>query len=96
MNNNDVKDYSILPETYIRRICLFTLLLTFVLWYNIRNRDNSMHSNTAHGATCSAALYSIVATAQANGLDTEKYLTELFSQPAGTVIMPWKNKEEIV
>ena len=53
-------------------------------------RKNWMYSNTTHGATCSAALYSIVATAQANGLDTEKYLTELFSQPAGTVIMPWK------
>ena len=28
--------------------------------------------------------------AQANGLDTEAYLTELFSQPAGTLFMPWK------
>ena len=34
--------------------------------------------------------YSVIATAQANGLDTEAYLTELFSQPAGTLFMPWK------
>ena len=40
----------------------------------------------------SAALYSIVSTAQANGLDAEKYLTELFRQPAGTIILPWKEE----
>lgn len=32
-----------------------------------------------------------IATAQADGLDTEKYLTELFSQPAGTIYMLWRN-----
>ena len=48
-----------------------------------------LHSNTAHGAKCSAALYSIVATAQANGLNTEQYLTELFSQPPGTIFHPF-------
>jgi hypothetical protein len=52
-------------------------------------RKNWMHSNTANGAKCSAALYSIVATAQANGLNTEQYLTELFSQPAGTILLPF-------
>lgn len=36
-----------------------------------------------------AALYSIVATAQANGLDAERYLTDLFSQPAGTLLLPF-------
>ena len=45
-------------------------------------------SNTANGAKASAVLYSIAATAQANGVDTEQYLTELFSQPAGTIILP--------
>ena len=35
----------------------------------------------------SAILYSIAATAQANGIDTEQYLTELFSQPVGTIIL---------
>jgi len=38
-----------------------------------------------------AILYSIISTAQANGLDAEKYLTELFSQPAGTILLPWKD-----
>lgn len=51
-------------------------------------RKNWLFSNTANGAKCSAALYSIIATAQANGLDTEQYLTDLFSQPAGTIILP--------
>ena len=36
-----------------------------------------------------AALYSIVAAAQANGLDTEQYLTDLFSQPAETLLLPF-------
>ena len=52
-------------------------------------RKNWMHCNTANGAKASATLYSIIATAQANGLDVEKYLTELFSQPAGTILLPW-------
>ena len=34
-------------------------------------RKNWLFSNTANGAMCSAALYSIVATAQANGIDAE-------------------------
>ena len=53
-------------------------------------RKNWLFSNTARGADCSAALYSIVSTAQANGLDAEKYLTELFRQSAGTIMMPWE------
>nr|WP_028520101.1 IS66 family transposase [Ruminococcus flavefaciens] len=52
-------------------------------------RKNWMHRNTANGAKCSAALYSIAATAQANGLDAERYLTVLFSQPAGTILLPF-------
>jgi len=30
-------------------------------------------------------------TAQANGMDVEKYLTDLFSNPAGTILLPWDN-----
>ena len=56
-------------------------------------RKNWLFSNTARGADCSAALYSIVSTAQANGLDAEKYLTDLFGQPAGTIVMPWKKEK---
>ena len=52
-------------------------------------RKNWLFSNTANGANCSVALYSVVATAQANGLDAERYLTELFSKPAGTNLLPF-------
>ena len=48
-------------------------------------------NNTERGAKCSAILYSIISTAQANGLDAEKYLTRLFSKPNGTILLPWKN-----
>ena len=54
-------------------------------------RKNWLFNNTEHGAKCSAILYSIISTAQANGLDAEKYLTELFSKPNGTILLPWKN-----
>ena len=57
-------------------------------------RKNWLFSNTSRGADCSAALYSIVSTAQANNLDAEKYLTELFRQPAGTITMPWEEENE--
>lgn len=53
-------------------------------------RKNWLFNNTEHGAKCSAILYSIISTAQANGLDAEKYLTDLFSQPPGTILLPWK------
>ncbi len=55
----------------------------------IIDRIFTMHCNTANGAKASATLYSIIATAQANGLDVEKYLAKLFSQPAGTILLPW-------
>lgn len=57
-------------------------------------RKNWLFNNTANGAKCSAAMYSIVATAQANGLDAERYLTELFSKPKRTIILPWEDKNE--
>ena len=57
-------------------------------------RKNWLFSNTANGAKNSAALYSVIATAQANGLDVEQYLTNLFSQPAGTILLPWRCENE--
>ena len=36
-------------------------------------------------------IYLIISTAQANGMDVEKYLTDLFSNPAGTILLPWNN-----
>ena len=56
-------------------------------------RKNRLFNNTSSGAEASAILYSLISTAQANGIDAEKYLTELFSQPAGTIILPWKEQE---
>ena len=61
---------------------------------NAIGRKNWLFNNTERGAKCSAILYSIISTAQANGLDAEKYLTELFSQPAGTILLPWKEKND--
>lgn len=34
----------------------------------------------------------VISTAQANGLDAEKYMSELFSQPPGSMALPWKNQ----
>ena len=56
-------------------------------------RKNRLFNNTSSGAEASAILYSLISTAQANGINAEKYLTELFSQPAGTIILPWKEQE---
>ena len=53
-------------------------------------RKNRLFNNTSSGAEASSILYSLISTAQANGIDAEKYLTELFSQPAGTIILPRK------
>lgn len=38
-------------------------------------------------------MYSIAAAACANGLNVEEYLTELFRTPAGTVLLPWYNRQ---
>ncbi len=52
-------------------------------------RKNWLFYNTENVTACSAILYLIIANAQANGIDTEQYLTELFSQPAGTISLPF-------
>lgn len=54
-------------------------------------RKNWLFNNTERGAKCSAILYSLISTTQANGLDAEKYLTKLFSQLPGTILLPWKD-----
>lgn len=53
-------------------------------------RKNWLFNNTERGAKCSAILYSIITTAQTNGVDAEKFLTELFSSPPSTILLPWK------
>ncbi|WP_431603355.1 IS66 family transposase [Clostridium beijerinckii] len=61
-------------------------------------RKNWMFSKTSKGASSSALLYSIIETAKANGLVTEKYLVYLFEVLASSEIkerdilekcMPW-------
>ncbi|MVX67481.1 transposase, partial [Clostridium chromiireducens] len=61
-------------------------------------RKNWMFSKTAKGAESSALLYSVIETAKANGLASEKYLVYLFEMLANSEIkerdmlekcMPW-------
>ena len=41
------------------------------------------------GTETSAMMYSVAATACANGMKVEDYLTELFRSQPGTLSMPW-------
>lgn len=52
-------------------------------------RKNWLFSASVKGAEASAMMYSIAATACANGMNVEQYLTELFRGEAGTVVLPW-------
>ncbi|MBQ8288247.1 MAG: transposase, partial [Clostridia bacterium] len=52
-------------------------------------RKNWLFSDSAKGAEASAMLYSLAATATANGLNVERYFTELFS--ARQALLPWLN-----
>lgn len=62
-------------------------------------RKNWLFSNTANGAKASAALYSIIETAKANGLNPERYVAYLLAEiPRRNVsdtledLMPWTIK----
>ena len=52
-------------------------------------RKNWLFSASVKGAEASAMFYSVIATACANGLAPEEYLTRLFSSSSGTVVFPW-------
>lgn len=52
-------------------------------------RKNWLFSASVKGAEASAMMYTVAATACANGLNVEEYLTELFQCKAGTVVLPW-------
>ena len=52
-------------------------------------RKNWLFSASVKGAEASAMFYSIIATACANGLAPENYLTRMFSVSPGTLIFPW-------
>jgi transposase len=62
-------------------------------------RKNWLFSNTPNGAKASAALYSIIETAKANGLNPEKYVKRLLAEiprrnasDALEDLMPWTIK----
>ena len=52
-------------------------------------RKNWLFSASVKGAEASAMFYSLIATAFANGLAPEEYLTKLFSSSPGTIVLPW-------
>lgn len=52
-------------------------------------RRNWLFSASVKGADASAMMYSVAATACANGMNVEEYLTELFRCEAGTLVLPW-------
>lgn len=54
-------------------------------------RKNWLFSDSEKGADASALFYSLVATATANGLNVEKYLTDLFTTQECR--MPWDDAE---
>ena len=69
------------------RIKLLTFLSYKVDFVNIIQLLN--FNNTERGAKCSALLYLIISTVHANHIDVEKYLTDLFSNPPDTILLPW-------
>ena len=52
-------------------------------------RKNWLFSASVKGAEASTILYSVAATACANGLNMEDYFTRSFLRPTGTLILPW-------
>ena len=52
-------------------------------------RKNWLFSASVKGACASSMFYSVIATACANGLAPEEYLTRLFSSSPGTLVLPW-------
>lgn len=52
-------------------------------------RRNWIFSTSVKGAQASAMVYSVAATACANGLKVEAYLTDLFSSSPGALVFPW-------
>jgi transposase len=65
-------------------------------------RKNWMFSDTTNGAKASAALYSLIETAKANGVEPYAYLKHVFTEipKAGsdegiTALLPWEYKRNI-
>ena len=54
-------------------------------------RKNWLFSTSPKGAEASAMIYSIINTAEANGLSPRDYLTDVFTHP-GRLILPLKSE----
>ena len=54
-------------------------------------RKNWLFSTSPKGAEASAMIYSIINTAEANGLNPKDYLTEVFTHP-GRLVLPLKSE----
>ena len=52
-------------------------------------RNNWKFSTSVKGAEASAMVYSVAATACANGLKVESYFTDLFRSSPGSLVFPW-------
>ncbi len=75
LENGDVPIHNSRAENAVRPFCV--------------GRKNWLFSTSVKGAEASARLYSVAATACANGMKVEEYLTELFRGEPGVVLMPW-------
>ncbi len=65
-------------------------------------RKNWLFAGTPEGAEASAALYSLIETAKANGLEPYSYLRYIFEQLPGAetleeyeALLPWNAKQVI-
>ena len=65
-------------------------------------RKNWLFSHTPQGAQASAALYSLIETAKANGLEPYAYLVEVFTRLPGArteedlyALLPWRQEESL-
>ncbi|ATW25286.1 hypothetical protein DCMF_11360 [Candidatus Formimonas warabiya] len=92
------------PEDFLKmRIRLYILMLGYLAENSIRpfvlGRKNWLFADTPKGASASAAVYSIVETAKANGLNVYTYLNYLLLYMPNTdyrndpetleELMPW-------
>ena len=81
------------------KVCCFATEFDKLEIWQIHRRKNWLFCNTPNGATASAAVYSIVETAKANGLDPYQYLKYLlermprangrYSHELLDSLMPW-------
>ena len=79
--------YAVLPQrTGMYRLITIVLRMRFVRlqW------DGRTGCSTIRSVQQNAVRFYIQSSA--NGLDAEMFLTELFSKPSGTILLPWKDQ----